>query len=373
MRRRLRDAAMIGGSLLFFLALLLYKRDWLAGSPQEFSNHFQMWREAPFRLPQQLAVLDHYMTFNVQNSALFFLPLTVPLVIAFMRRPRRPDVVIAAVAFVAILIRVQLLINRGLPMPYFVVPYCCDIFGGNILVDFGLGPQSMKGDYPFLMPWAARIALTYVSAIVGSLLVWALLRRTPRTNAALLAAGTALFGSLALLGSGLYVDRYSFDSPWPLVIVLALIVPWDSRPPRALAIGALVLIALFSTFSVQEYFAWNRARWTAVNDLRARGVPVTEIDAGSEPFHYLEMAGRDQKMRRITQWGMAKPYMVRFATDPGQRVIARYPWTGWLGLHQAALVVTYAEAATGTSGSAAREPANRREPAAAPAPRAVSR
>src|SRR5205085_8516410 len=104
-------------------------------------------------------------------------------------------------------------------------------------------------------------------------------------NAPILAIGTALFGSLALLGSGLYVDRYSLDSAWPLAIALPFAVPWQSRAARTISIGALALTALFSIFATQEYFAWNRARWTALHDLRAKGIAIQEIEAGAEPFY----------------------------------------------------------------------------------------
>lgn len=342
-RRRWRDALAISGTLALFAATLVFKREWLAGSPQEFANHFKMWTESTFRLPEQIAVFDHYATFNAQNCALFFLPLVAPLALVFIRSARRNDIVFASVIALVLFARIQSLIVRGLTMPYFVSPYCCDIFAGNIFTDFGLGPLALDGAYPFRLSFAARLGVTYLSVILAALLVWAVLRRASRTNASLLALGVALVGSLGLFGSGLYVDRYSLDSAWPLVIALPLILPWKWRAVRAVSVAALVIIATFSTLSVQEYFSWNRARWTAIRDLQARGVAITAINAGAEPFYLYELSHGDQRMRRIFQFGVPdRPYTVAFEPLPGKRIIARYPYRGWFGLHRADVFVLVA-------------------------------
>ena len=340
MRRRRRDAVVIGATIALFALIFLLRREWLAGSPAEFANHFRMWTESTFRLPEQIAVFDHYATFNAQNCALFLLPLVAPLVLVFARSARRIDVVIAGVLAIVLFVRVQSLIAVGLPMPYFTSSYCCDVFAGNIFADFGLGPLALAGAYPFRLPYAARLVITYASVILATLLLWAVLRRVIRTNASLLALGAALFGSLVLFGSGLYVDRYSFDSAWPLVIALPLMLPWKSRAVRAICLTALVVVAMFSIFSVQEYFSWNRARWTAIHDLRARGVAIASINAGAEPFYLYELSHGDQRMRRIHQFGVGdRPYTVAFEPLAGKQVIARYPYRGWLGLHRGEVFV----------------------------------
>jgi hypothetical protein len=339
MKRRKRDAVIIGGTIALFIAILFFKREWLAGSPAEFAVHFRMWTESTFRLPEQIAVIDHYAIFNAQNCALFFLPLVAPLVLLF-KNVRRADFLIMGVLTGLLFARVTSLIALGLPMPYFVSPYCCDIFAGNIFADFGLGPLALTGAYPFRLPYAMRMVVTYASVILAAYLLWAVLRRASRSNISLLAVGTALFGSLALLGSGLYVDRYSLDSAWPLVIALPLMIPWQSRAVRTISIAGLIVIATFSTLATQEYFSWNRARWKAIDDLRARGIPITSINAGAEPFYLYELSHGDQRMRRIHQFGVGeRPYTVAFEPLAGKRVIARYPYRGWFGLHRGEVFV----------------------------------
>ena len=339
-KRRKRDTMVTGVTIALFFAMLIFKRQWLAGSPDEFAVHFRMWTEATFRLPEQIAVFDHYATFNAQNCALFFLPLVAPLALLFVKSARRLDVIIIGVVAVVVLARVQSLIARGMPMPYFVSPYCCDVFAGNIFIDFGLGPLTLDGTYPIRLTHAARLAVTYGSVILASLLIWAVLRHASRAKASLLALGAALFGSLALFGSGLYVDRYSLDSAWPLVIALPLMLSWKSRAVRIAGVAALIVIAIFSTLATQEYFSWNRARWNAIADLRSRGVPIASINGGGEPYAFYELSHGDQRMRRIHQFGVGeRPYTIAFEPLPGKRVIARHGFSGWLGLHRGQVFV----------------------------------
>jgi hypothetical protein len=339
-RRRWREAAVIGSTLLVFVALLLFEREWLAGSVIEFANHFKMWRESSFRLPEQISIFYHYTVFNIQSAALFLLPLTAALVPG--RKSLREIVCLAGVV-VLLLIRVQSLINMGHPLPYFSSPYCCDILAGNTLVDFGLGPTTLTDvwmlgyAYPFHLTRAGRLVLSYGSVLAGAFLICGFAKTALRNTVTLLAAGGAIFGTLALFGSGLYFDRYALDSAWTMVFVLAVAIDWSRLSARIVAAAVLLIISLFSILSVQEYFAWNRARWAAFHQLRAAGIPVDQIDAGSEPFNYYEIAHVTQRRRRQLLLFRQRPYFVAFRPLPEYEVIARRPFTGWFGWHRGAI------------------------------------
>ena len=42
----------------------------------------------------------------------------------------------------------------------------------------------------------------------------------------------------------------------------------------------MLAVAVFSVFSVNEFYSWQRARWTAFFDLRREGIALAEIQAG---------------------------------------------------------------------------------------------
>jgi len=348
--RNRRWAAAALSTIALFVALLIFKIEWLSGAPAEFGVHFRMWRESSFRLPQQLSIAYHWFDFNARNSGLFFLPLVAPLIFV-LRRRWIPFAVVAVVLFV----RAQSLINAGLPMPYFVTPFCCDVFGGNVLADFGLGPVTLKGTYPVRLAMGVRLLLTYGSVVAGALLVGG---GTPpgqppgRRRAQLF----VLFGTLALLGSGLYVDRYALDSAWALAVALPLVVPWERRAARIVACVALAALAIFDVCAIHDDFAWNRARWAAFEGLRARGVAVGDIDAGAEPWYLHEIANADRRTRRLFQFGIPpRKYVVAFAPLRGYTVIETMPFRSWLGLREEKLYMLR-RAAVSAAGPAASSP-----------------
>lgn len=322
-----------------FGALLLWKREWLSSSPQMFKVHYQVWLESSFRLPEQISMFFDYVAFNAVNSGLFFLPLTLPL-IAIRNRSRAALALLGGIAAL-IAGRTAYLAWNGYFIPYSSSNLFSDILPGPVFFDFGIGPQTMfdtwRGrPYPFVMPHASSIVLTIAAAMLATLIVWAL--AVARGNDAYkLALASVVFGTLILFASGLYFDRYSLDSAWALAIALPLIVPWQKRLARALAIAALVVVGFFSTFAVREYFAWNRARWTAYHDLRAKGIALDQIEGGAEADGFYEL--REATLAQARRGHPQRPYVIAFNVLPGYRVIARYPFSGFLSLRRADVLV----------------------------------
>jgi Dolichyl-phosphate-mannose-protein mannosyltransferase len=331
-------AATLAATLLLFMALLVFRREWLAGSMGEFANHFRMWTEVTFRLPEQIAMVDHYAVFNAQNAALFLLPLTLPLAITSFRR-RVWEIVLLGVIALVVLTRVHGLVTTGHPMPYFSAPFCCDITAGNVLVNWGLGQQTLSDiwrlhqPYPLQLRGGARLLLTYGSAIVASVLIWRCILALLHDRRLLpqLAIGTALAGTLALFGSGIYVDRYAFDSAWSLGLAAPFLIDWHRRSARVLAVACLVALMIFDVAALQEYFAWSRARWAAFDALRVRGVPVQQIDGGTESFSFYEISKMTQPERRKNVIGFKpRPYVLTFRPVEDHVVVDRHPFRGWL-------------------------------------------
>jgi hypothetical protein len=96
---------------------------------------------------------------------------------------------------------------------------------------------------------------------------------------------------------------------------------------------------------VREYFAWNRARWTAYHDLRAKGIGHDQIEGGAEADGFYEL--REATLAQARRGHPQRPYVIAFNVLPGYRVIGRYPFSGFLGLRRADVMVL--ERTTGTS------------------------
>ena len=360
-RRWLSFSAVIAATVAIFAALFLFRRDLLAGTPDMFALHYHMWQESSFRLPEQIAVLYHYVTFNALNLAMFFLPLTLPLLamdsplsVAAPKTPRGKSkraqaqarlmysIVLLLVVAAAIFLRVIFLARAGYYLPYNTRYMFSDILPGPIFIDFAVGPPNlgdtfmMEYPYPFQALPAARMILTFVVAYLAVLLVSALtlafagaMDHAKKNCALLLAVAFAVTGTLALFGSGYYYDRYSLDSAWAVAIALPIVIPWGKRLARIAAVCALVAVAFFSSLAVQEYFRWNRARWDAFNSLRSRGVAVERIDGGTEPYALYELADADRGKAR--RGHPPRQYMIAFHQLPGYTVIEARAFSGFLG------------------------------------------
>jgi len=334
-RRGKRFVIPIAITFAAFVALFFFKRDWLAGSPQMFATHYHMLEESSFRLPEQIALVYHYVVFNALNCAIFFAALTLPLVMR--KSSERSAIALAAVAAL-ILVRVILLGTAGYWMPYSAAHLYSDILPGPIVFDLGIGPPnltdvfSMGYHYPFALAGAAKIALTLFSACLAALLVWALIVAKKSELAMRLAIATVLIATLALCLSGYYYDRYSLDSGWALVIALPFAIPWQRAGAKIAAIVALLAIGFFSVMGVQESFAWNRARWSLWGELRARGVAIDRIDGGVEAWAFYELANADRK--KAVRGHPPREYLIAFHRVPGYDVIDSRPFEGFLGLHR---------------------------------------
>jgi hypothetical protein len=347
-----------------FVAMWFSHPEWLVASPSEFATHVKMWSEPTFRALDVVALSCWYVFYNVQNSAIGFLPLAAGALGMIGSLRARKHWLILAVCTAFMLIGATNLARRGVAWPYYTTVHCCEITEGNIITNFGLGPPTLTDvwsgihPYPFHLSFAARVVAGYatvlIAAAAAALLLSAVRRfQQPRSNLLfVIGALSALVGSAALIVAGQYFDRYALDSAWPVGLLLPLVLDWSDKRLRAATIALLVVVAIFSTFSVQEYFAWNRARWTAYWDLRNRGIGIREIDGGAEPYLYFELskARTPQERRKMAFGGGKREYLLAFAPVEGFTTIAARPFRGWLGLHHGQVLTLRRRPATGTSG-----------------------
>jgi hypothetical protein len=335
-----RDLLLCALPVALFGAIYLTRPALLMGSPQEFETHWDMWRQTTFRLPQQLELIASYTLLNFRACAVFFLPLTAVL---FRRVRSRAD---AAWLFAALAI-----VFLGMWQLTGLLPYPKPA-GGHVLFNLGLGPLTLpdvwtrQRPYPFALPPPAQTAFAVAAGILTAIFLSTLAknaldeRRTSRGVVLSLALLYAVINTAALCASSSWFDRYSLSSAWPLGIAAALIVTWTT-PRQVIAIALLVMLALFDITSLDEYFAYQRARWRAFNGLVRAGVAVTDITAGNEPFAIYEVARattfRARRKLAVTS-GLGRRYAIAFGPMKGYRVIARTPFTSWFALRRAEIV-----------------------------------
>ena len=75
--------------LIGYAIMAITRRDLIVASPVEFKLHYQFWGQETFRLPEIAAYIYSDFFFNIQHSALFFLPLSLGVALAWPRRRSR--------------------------------------------------------------------------------------------------------------------------------------------------------------------------------------------------------------------------------------------------------------------------------------------
>jgi len=270
---------------------------------------------------------SHYFFFHWQNAALFFAP------ILLMRKAKlsRITMAVCAVIFAYAAIRMTAI---GAPIPY--------MNSGNVFTDFGLGPPTLRDVFtwrmahPFALPFAVKVALMVVTT-AGAVIAAGALPVREENVLVRFAVVYLICGSLVAAFMKINFDRYSIDTAWPFIFLLAA-GPLRRRP--AAAVATLVILAMFAVCGTSEYLAWNRARWDAYAFLRANGVTLEQMDAGYEVNSMLALREGRKDLGKSGVGVVDDRFVLTFRRDiPGYRMLRAFAYPRWLGLSHGAVHV----------------------------------
>ena len=211
-------------------------------------------------------------------------------------------------------------------------------FGGNILYNFGLGPELLADVYtlglpntPRLPQWAMYGAqgvsqLSATALLCAGIAGWRELQAGQRRFFRFLIVVNALY--LPLMSITSFFDRYILLH---IASMLLLLLPHARLQARAAAWIPVVLMTAFSIAATRDYMEWNRARHTAWNWLQERGIGIRETDAGYEyngwhNYHNDRITTPERSFWWVTNDG----YMIAFGEAPGYEVVREFPFRRWL-------------------------------------------
>ncbi len=301
--------------------------------------------------PGRAAVLTISIALYV---GLFLIPIAAGIFWYWVRSPRYRFTLQTACAFVVSgLLLAGLALDRR-PLPRFP----------NILRNLGVGPILLRDTYSVRDPWspvalppgilwfvtivALVSAAVCLAAIIGSIVrPW---RSRLASRAKSLRRSQYLFlvmlGGLLLLApynprTVVYFDRYLLPAVVPFVLVAATALPKIARPgwfrPTAFAV---TLLFVFSLAGVQDYLAWNRARWEAIEFMRTGlGAKDTQIDGGYEfnGMYTSEILLKRSDASDIGNqgekgwWVIRDRYRVAMTPQDRYTIVRRFPYFSWLG------------------------------------------
>ncbi len=212
-------------------------------------------------------------------------------------------------------------------------------FGGNILYNFGLGPELLADVYTFGLPNTPRLpewiryAVQGLSQLSATALLW-----VGVANWRELQAGQRRFFRFLIVVNVLYLPLMSITSFFDRYVLLHIasmmlwLLPHVRKPARVWTAWApLMFMTAFSIAATRDYLEWNRARHVAWNWLQEQGVSIRETDAGYEyngwyNFH----KNRIPAPGRSFWWVTDDAWMIAFGGAPGYEVVREFPFRRWL-------------------------------------------
>jgi hypothetical protein len=250
----------------------------------------------------------------------------LPLALGMIRREIMPRAALVFVLFVAVWTGAK---AAGIAA---TVPF--DAGSVWALRELGAASSLVPGWRPEpLNTWVAAAGVTAALASAATLVASA--RAGGFTEAKLFLAWNiaAQIGFVAVLW--LTYDRYAL-----VFVPLATALVLASRPPlrRWATMAGICAFAAVAVSGTHDHLAYTRALWTAVSDLRAEGIAVSDIDGGyvvNGLLQYLhpEQAYRDPSGRIVVPMVndfADRPYTVADRPMPGTSVLRTYPYEGWL-------------------------------------------
>jgi 4-amino-4-deoxy-L-arabinose transferase-like glycosyltransferase len=229
--------------------------------------------------------------------------------------------------------------------------------GGNILMDFGLGPPTLGGQRSHAPRWFWAV-VTFASAYGAASLVLAVgqvarravaAARSGQARSSFWLAAFLLLSAAICYGPFCFIYRAWFDRYLlPVMAMLAILLMAEPLgvvrlPGSFLGLGAMVsaiLAVLYLSFAVaatHDYLAWNQERWAAAASLMATSTATpNDIQGGYEfdGYHVWRDLPPGTGIHEA-DWQKAKTttrYRIAFSAMPGFKELNRLPVEHWLPL-----------------------------------------
>lgn len=303
-------------------------------------------------LTERIGSILEFLAAALTYQGLFLLPLVAAIALAGIAPGYRPSRR-ALAGFVTLFVLLLAATAWRWPhrLPYF----------GNMLYDLGVGPLLLPGMLegleiaaPVQMDggwWAVTILALAAACVFAARAVreaTSVFRREQERASVLDYAATFLLlwglfsiGVLILPPILARFDRYLLMALPPWAVLCAYWAQstrgrWGVRVATAVVAIGLV----FSVVCLQDYLAWNRARWAGLERLRAEfEVPLAQINGGYEFngwFHsdrfVEESRARGEKVFGPRGWWIVEDdYCVSLRPRDRFEVIGRVPYFSWLG------------------------------------------
>jgi 4-amino-4-deoxy-L-arabinose transferase-like glycosyltransferase len=211
-------------------------------------------------------------------------------------------------------------------------------FGGNVLYNWGLGPELLSDVYTLQinntpqLPTFVMYLLHLIAQGSATLLCWAIFENwsTYTTLQKQYFRFLILFNLayVPLMSIFSFFDRFLLFS---IASFFLLLLPLLQNSRAAGRYIPLLVFAAFSLLATRDYLAWNRAKAQAFGWLVAADIPFSKMDAGFEYnglYNYQEEKTTDGQ--KSYWWVEDDEWMISFGPVPGYETRHTVPYRRWL-------------------------------------------
>lgn len=216
-------------------------------------------------------------------------------------------------------------------------------FGGNIMFNFGLGPELLKDTYTLEMANTPRLPMwvmyffNFVGQIVGCWVILMILR----TYHLLSDLQKKIFYFIFLLNAiylplmsiTSFFDRYLLLTFASIFLYLMLFIDFTFiKMKNVVYILPIVLMSYFAIAGTRDYLSWHRTKLEAFHFLEDENIDFTKIDAGFELNGWYNFQEGWESPDHLSFWWVNDDeYIISFGKIDGYEVYKEYPF--WSALH----------------------------------------
>jgi len=188
---------------------------------------------------------------------------------------------------------------------------------GNIINNLGLGPKLLKDAFwelnrhPMLSPGILQV-ICVTGAIGAVLLMFTFILSLLRLNseARKTPSGKIKIQILLMMGGymcfvllfAFFFDRYFLPAIFFFILILISAEIKLKKGTLAFSVLLFLCIAFFSVSATHDYLSFNRARWTGLRSLMAKGISPHHIDGGFEFNGWYATGQREAIILKNKSW-----------------------------------------------------------------------
>ncbi len=216
-------------------------------------------------------------------------------------------------------------------------------FGGNIMYNYGLGPELLKDTYTLELANTPRLPIwtMYVLSLIGQVVGCWILLLIMKTYHALSNLQKRFFQFLFLLNAiylplmsiTSFYDRYlllTFASVFLYLMLYVEFIKINLR--KAIYVLPIVLMSYFAIAGTKDYLSWNRTKLEAFQYLQSEKIDLKKIDAGFELNGWYNFQRGWESPDHLSFWWVNDDeYIISFGEIEGYKIFKAYPF--WSVLH----------------------------------------